>query len=1260
MKHMRALLTILLLAAKCATAQWDTLSLPFHALTIEDGLSQGMVNTIIQDKYGFMWFATKDGLNRYDGYTFTVFRHDPEDSTTVRNNYIYSLLEDEQGRLWVGTGAGLDLFDRVNETFRHVYAGSAFIKDIVQTIAQDANNDLWVSHSSGVVKLTFSGSDGSNAIPACTAKNILDRTCFVSDDRSGTIWVGQLDKNGFRIRPDHAGNDVVDTLRLDRPAGNTRTGRSLTDLTGLTVVEDTANHRIYGLHMFGIVELDARSRQVRTLIELGSQLGQMRGANATVDAKGRIWIAVFSGIYVFDPATRALARVLPHDPNLLQQTRSAKCAYRDRNGLIWFGTTGYGVLTYDPRGGRFHTVSSASCGPMQALRNGRVLVSYYDGFLNEFDPRTHSWPVWIPLSKKSSEPELGVLNRSNRVLVQDERGIYWFNHAGILTYDRNRDLITRYPRDAAVSAAFPNETYNETLFLEGDSNIWSGTARALCRFDRRTGRYQYIPYPRSRLGDTEQFLHVIHIADDGVLWLGTASGLLRYDRRANNGAGEWKVYVNDPADPASLSTDIIYSIQGDPQDPDVLWIGTNGGGLNKLDTRTGKVVRYTAKNGLPNEVIYGILADDAGRLWMSTNKGISRFDPHNGTPDNSGRGRFRNYDASDGLQSDEFNRYAFCKQTDGTLFFGGVKGFNYFHPKDLNDDSTASAMRITGIKLINRVVDYHQHGAPLTAPAYLSEGMSIPHSANMVTFEFASMEFSAPEEHKYQYKLDGFDADWIMAGTDRSAVYTNLDPGAYTFRVRGDNRDGIWDTKGTSFRLVVLPPWWRTWWFYALCVLAVGGGIMLYIRLLTQQKKNLESTVAARTAELSKAKERAEHSERVKQQFLANMSHEIRTPMNAIVGMSTVLRRNAHLPAQQEHLDAIATSSESLLGIVNEILDLSKIEAGKLELEKVRMEPRSVIDSVMEVMRYRAEEKGLKLDAMIANDVPIAVMGDPTRLQQVLMNLVGNAVKFTERGSVHIALDVQDRLTDAVMLRCTVTDTGIGIAADRLARVFDEFTQAESDHTRRFGGTGLGLTICKRLVEMQGGTISATSIAGEGSSFTFTIPYALAHSNVDPSAVDEQPTTNPRPSPGQEPTTALRDLHILLVEDNKLNVLVAQEELTNAIPGVRVEVAVNGQVALDMLQTNEYDLILMDVQMPVMDGYEATRAIRALNKDPDQVGMRHKSRIPILAMTANVMQAELQQCIDAGMDGFVPKPFKQEELVEAIRKVMVPDQMVGR
>jgi CheY-like chemotaxis protein/anti-sigma regulatory factor (Ser/Thr protein kinase) len=310
-------------------------------------------------------------------------------------------------------------------------------------------------------------------------------------------------------------------------------------------------------------------------------------------------------------------------------------------------------------------------------------------------------------------------------------------------------------------------------------------------------------------------------------------------------------------------------------------------------------------------------------------------------------------------------------------------------------------------------------------------------------------------------------------------------------------------------------------------------------------------------------------------------------------------------------------------------------------MEKVRFSPRTILGEVITVMQYRAKEKGLLLSSRMDSAVPEVLIGDPTRLRQVLMNLVGNAIKFTEKGSVEVYMEVAATVSvgddaaasnEMIGLRCTVTDTGIGIAPDRLARVFDEFMQAESDHTRRFGGTGLGLTICRRLVDMQGGTITVESEVGMGSAFTINIPYAIA--------TEEEIGAAEAVLVGMK----LDGLHILLVEDNKLNVMVAQVELKNAIPDVQIEVAANGQVALDMLQSNAYDLILMDVQMPVMDGYEATRAIRALPSI--------KALTPILAMTANVLQAEVQQCMDAGMDGFIPKPFKQEELVQAIRNAV--------
>ncbi|MBK6753770.1 MAG: response regulator [Flavobacteriales bacterium] len=1238
--HLAASMALVLLTSGLVHAQKnriDTLLLPFRALTIEDGLSQGMVNTILQDKYGFMWFGTKDGLNRYDGYTFTVFRQDPEDSTTLRNNYIHSLYEDKQGRLWVGTGEGLELFDRDSERFIHARAGSTPIRDIVLGIAQDAHNDLWLARNNGLAKLTFTGKTSSDGMPPCTIKRYLENSCLVSSDRAGTIWASQYDLNSFHVLPNHAGNDVLDTLQLDRPVGNTSTGRSPLALTGLTTIEDTVNRKLYGLHMFGIAQLDGHSHRATSLLEVGTELGQMRGTNAAVDPNGRLWLAIHSGIYLFDPATRKFSRALPRDQNLMLQAQGgAKCAYRDRNGLIWIGTSGYGLVTYDPRSGRFNTVKTASCGSMQALPDGRVSVAYHAGFLNVFDPATNAWPTWIPWSEKVDDPALDMLSRANRVFVRDERGIYWFNHEGILTYDPVQDRITRVARDTAAIRAFPEETYNETFLLEGDSLIWSGSAQTLCRFDRRTGLFHYVPYPRSRLGDSERFLHAIDRDDNGILWLGTATGLYCYDRR-KNGVARWLVYTHDPSDPASLSSDIIYSLLNDPKDPEVLWVGTNGGGLNRLHKRTGKFVRYNSKHGLPNDVVYGILPDEAGNLWMSTNKGLSRFSP--------GTGAFRNFDASVGLQSDEFNRYAYCRQSDGTLFFGGVMGFNYFKPAELTDDSTNSPIRVTGIKLINGTLDHRAEGSPLDRPAYLSEGITIPHSANMVTFEFATLEFSAPEEHRYQYKLEGFDGDWIIAGHDRSAVYTNLDPGTYTFRVRGDNRDGIWDTQGTAFQLVVLPPWWRTWWAYGLYLFALVGGVLLFIRIrtvgLNRQKEMLERTVAERTAALHREKEeadrqreRAEHSGKIKQQFLANMSHEIRTPMNAIMGMTGILRRNAHLPEQEKYLDAIAKSSESLLVIINDVLDLSKMEAGKIVLGSVRFDPRAVVQGVQEILRFKAEDKKLYLRMDIDPMVPGSLQGDPTRLQQIIMNLVGNAIKFTTEGGVSVNMTATMVDHAKALVRINVTDTGIGVATDRRDRIFEEFDQGQGSTAFKYGGTGLGLSISRRLAQMQGGDITVTSEIGKGSTFTVSIPFALAKDAEIPHGQD------PGVPSGTRPDGSLRDLRILLAEDNEFNAMVAQDELADAIPGVQVDVAVNGRIAVEMVQANDYDLVLMDVQMPEMNGHEATRAIRALDGA--------KSRIPIIAITANVLKEEVERCKESGMDGYVPKPFRREELVNAI------------
>ncbi len=1225
-----------LLSAPISHAQLDTLLLPFRALTIEDGLSQGMVNAILQDRYGFMWFATKDGLNRYDGYSFEVFRHDPQDSTSIRDNLINALFEDKQGRFWVGTNEGLDLFDHATERFSHVrFDGSAADRGQVEMITQDRNGNLWVACSKGLVKMMFAEQGTTrNGVPSFTTRAFLDGPTVVFSDQEGMVWGRLRDRMTFRIRPERNAPERLDTFDVQGVLAG-----SWKHVLGYpacleSLLEDTVRQRRFFIHSAGVLESARGSDALRSVLLIPNATEKECQNLNTIDVLGRVWVATFNGTFLYDPGTNRSYRVHAADADHQLAVNRPKCVYTDRNGVVWVGAGGYGILVYDPRQERFNTVKEPSMNTLRPGSGGTVLISRPGVFLRVFDPHTRSYPIDMPGSIYHHHPVLKAQSNWSSTTIQDGSGAFWFNYAGLFSYRIGDAVPTSHrpwkvvpDRDTANVGAFP-------LFPDGDSAIWFGSEHALGRYDIRTATYRWYTYPFPLFSSPYDCLHVIHRDRAGAFWLGSPKGLLCVDPATR----KWKSYVNDANDPGSLSLNDVFTIAEDPIDPGhVLWVGTNGGGLNRLDMRTGRFTRFGTKEGLPNNVVYGILPDERGNLWMSTNKGIARFDPRTAI--------FRNYDASDGLQSDEFNRYAFCKQPDGTLFFGGVMGFNYFKAAELADDSTAIAIHITGIKLINRAVDHRDERSPLTVPAYLSEGITIPYSTNMVTFEFATMEFSAPAEHRYQYRLEGFDSDWLMAGNDRSAVYTNLDPGTYTFRVRGDNRDGIWDTRGTSFTLVVLPPWWRTWWAYALYVFALVGSVLLFIRIrtigLNRQKVMLERTVAERTAELNREKEeadrqreRAEHSGQIKQQFLANMSHEIRTPMNAIMGMTVILRRNAHMPEQDKYLDAIAKSSESLLVIINDVLDLSKMEAGKIVLESVPFDPRVVGQGVQEILRFKAEEKKLYLRMQIDELLPKTLLGDPTRLQQIIMNLVGNAIKFTNEGGISMSMSTAHLEEGKVVLRIDVADTGIGVATDRRERIFEEFDQGQGRTAFKYGGTGLGLSISRRLAQMQGGDITVTSEIGKGSTFTVTIPYAVGKDDVQ----------LVRRSEGLDDHPPLRHLRILLAEDNEFNAMVAQDELADAIPGVQVDVAVNGRIAVEMVQANDYDLILMDVQMPEMNGYDATRAIRALPNG--------RSGVPILAMTANVMKDEVERCKEAGMVGFVPKPFKREELINAIANAL--------
>ena len=826
----------------------DTLTLQFRHISIKDGLSQGMVHAITQDRYGFMWFGTKDGLNRYDGYSFKVYRHDATDSTTVRNSFINTILEDRAGRLWVGTPTGLDVFDRATETFHHLPSTGEFAQvprattvpqlqgHTVNHLACDAQDNIWVSTNHGITRIAAKAPDASldgawdftyvHSVEAIQAvmvdsrgwlRSATDEMPYAIDTRDPELRVHAMVEPGAKTDPR--------ALEFGRP--------------GNSALEDTVRGRLYNVHNLGVMEVDPATNLLRTLFELPQEMGIVTGHGALVDANGALWLPTRAGhLTRIDPSTGKVHSIQAEAPEQRPFMPYVKCVYRDRNGLIWLGLSGYGLLTYDPRIERFNVMPGPTVRYMVPGNKGK-LVLCEGNFMSQYDPKQHAFDLRIGIQEVRARTGFTEGFFGNDGVLQDRSGAYWAGKGGLLRYDHDKAALRRViPKDgndpalSTISSCFPLKLMDDT--------IWFGADSGLFWFDPVSERYARWPYPVTPVNNPYLFVQDIHRDTEGVFWLASVKGLFRFHRPS----GKWEHYRNDPDDPGSLSVDILFSIIADPKEPEhYLWIGTNGGGLNRFDTRTGKVKRYTTREGLPNDVVYGVLADDDGQLWMSTNKGIARFDPVAET--------FRHFTASDGLQNDEFNRYGYCKLSDGTLCFAGVGGLNTFDPKALKDDTRPAIVCITDIKLRNEPIMFGATDSPLAEPPFRSTGMEIPFSDNMVTFEFATMEFSSPGIHRYQYKLEGFDADWIVTQGIHSAVYTNLDPGSYTFRVRGSNRDGHWDEQGTSFTLVVHPPWWRTWWFYTLCGMVVVGGILAYTG-------SLRRTVRIRTRQLRREKERSE------------------------------------------------------------------------------------------------------------------------------------------------------------------------------------------------------------------------------------------------------------------------------------------------------------------------------------------------------------------------------------------------------------------
>ena len=825
----------------------------FDRLTVEDGLSQNAVLTIAQDGRGFLWLGTEDGLNKYDGYKFTVYEHDPEDPTSLVDNFISVIYVDRQGELWVGTRSGLDRYDPMTGSFIH-FAGDAANPYSLQgewviSIFEDRQGTLWVGTEEG----------GLNGLDRATGAFIHYRydegdpsslgdnaVRVIYEDSADNLWIGT-----------HAGLD-----RFDREEGVfAHFGVEDTDPKSLNINDVSAisegeqGHLWIGTEEGGVYRFDPISGDILNFQhdpQDPKSLSHNRVRAIHRDHLGNLWIGTQNGLdfLSFDSASSTSGRINflhyrhdPFDPNSLGSS-VVWSIYEDKSGVMWFGTYGGGLNKYNRSSERFRLYQHRPNLPNSLSDNmiwsiaedslGRLWIGTFNGGLNLLDRAADKLIVY----RYDEAGSDGLLSDDVRAIIEDESGKLWIGTAGGLNrLDLRTNRFTDFTHDPEDPGSLSGNRVN-VLLPSRSGSIWVGTRYdGLNRLDPSTGeftRYQNRPDDPLSLGDDRVWaLYEDHL---GAIWVGTLNGISVLDPEGD----QFIRYQHDAQDPNSLSSNSIFSFYEDPDG--FMWIGTWGGGLDRFDRLTGTFDHFTERDGLPNDTIYGIEIDADGHLWMSTNRGLSRFDPRSGT--------FQNYDVRDGLQDNEFNVGAHFTSESGEMFFGGIRGFNAFFPADIQLNPSIPPIVIT---------TFYKFNQPVRQDLLPEERIELSYQENFIAFEFSALDFNAPESNRYAYMLEGLDDDWIEAGTRRYVSYTNLDGGDYVFRVKGSNSDGAWNDEGASAYITVAPPYWETLWFRAIALFGVFGlgfGILRWrVRTSEARSRELEGIVQERTREIEQRRQ---------------------------------------------------------------------------------------------------------------------------------------------------------------------------------------------------------------------------------------------------------------------------------------------------------------------------------------------------------------------------------------------------------------------
>lgn len=1193
--------------------------LHMESLTVADGLSQGFVTDMIQDHRGFIWIATFDGLNRYDGYNIRRFTVKPFDTWALQAAQINCLYEDDQHLIWIGTHQGLYVFEPLKERFLKlsqpiIELPAAYIS----LITGDAEGNIFVN--------VLSEGNGTSLFQLRIPSG------FSSQINQGEAPMAGIDVTAIPTAAPFANpikmlDCIGDTLLLAVDAEQqifkySYEAKCLQPFDLRRLPRNTASHDhniLWGKtagYCFRWILPDGRD----SLMPFKHWLNTFRLGDGRIgfwmNHDGPLLRKNTNAPLSMDVGRPKL--VLLQDPAFLQTFTPLLPDNRywnnkiiaDRQGIIWLGTKGYGVRKINPQQLAFGGVlQGKSVSSLRELPNGQLWVRLYNDesfVISAATGEVVSAP-WALDVKTKGLYEVFVDSRGNFWLVEPNNGLSASPYR-LIFYEKNSHRLTRVPELLHFMQAVP-----EKIFEDRSGNIWIAAHRGVVlrfRAGRPTPeRFSYADLLKDKLSN----LRVTAIVEDanGVIWLGTNEGLLRMDGAAT-ASPKFSIFQHEPQNKQSISMDWISCISPDLFEPYILWLGTRGGGLNRFDTRTNTCTYLSeTANGLPDNVVYGILPDGKGKLWCSTNRGLCQFDPVQHI--------FVTYQESDGLLSTEFNTNSYLRTRDGKLWFGGVSGLNYFWPKDIVPNDQAPAVAISGIKVqgLARLPD-------------VENKLSLPFEENNVMFEFSVLDFANNKTNRYRYRLHGIHHDWVSIGTAHTANFSALPPGRYTFELQGATADSPWSSPSLTFSLEIRPPWYRSrlaWILYA-AILA-----LVFIAYLRYREDNFK---LRHSAEISQREsERLKAFDAVKNKFFANIAHELRTPLTIILGLAERLRRGEKGDEVAATAIKIIKQGNNLLELTSQVLDLGKLESRHLVLAPVNGNINDFVQQQVEPLIALASAKGIGLK--ISADPPEIWMDfDPIQMPKILNNLISNAIRHTLFGGnivVHTALQA-----GGDWLKLTVSDNGEGISPDHLPHIFERFYQGGS-YSGATGASGIGLTLVRELVQMMGGSITVESNQGKGTVFSVLLPVTnsaqRAMEGLGGGPKIEVPHRPQIVSSDNRPLPLL-----LIIEDN--------EDVTDYLhlclyPYFKLEVATDGQTGIDKALALVPDIILTDVAMPVKSGLELASILK------EEVSTSH---IPIVMLTAKAEQADRIEGHRRGANAYLTKPFDDQELLLLLQNLL--------